>query len=209
MFTGLVEETGIITNVRILPGGTELDISAEKIFSDLGCGDSVCTNGVCLTATKIKNNIFTVFVSEQTQKTAKIFSKGDIINLERALTLNKRLGGHIVTGHVDGVGVVKRILKNNNSVFVTISASHKIMRYIVEKGSVTLNGISLTVASLSGSIFTVCIIPETFSVTNLKLWRIGSKINIETDILGKYVEKFLPGCNNINRDTFFEGASEH
>lgn len=191
MFTGLIEETGFVKDLKKRGDGIELCIRAKTVLEGLRVGDSVCVNGICLTAETFDSDSFSVFCSSETLKTAKPFEKSSEVNLERALTLSDRLGGHIVSGHVDSVAVVRSVEKSSVSSTLTFSASADVVAGIVKKGSIAVDGVSLTIADVSGYTFKICVIPETLEKTTLKNLRKGSKVNIETDMLGKYVEKFL------------------
>ena len=192
MFHGIIEEKGHIENISHGAKSCRLTVKADKIFDDLKLGDSVAVNGVCLTAQSINPPCFTADVMAETVRMTNIgnLTKGSTVNLERAMQLNGRFGGHIVSGHIDGTGTVVSKIKEDNAVLVTVTANDNIMRYIIHKGSVTLDGISLTVAGISNDRFTVSIIPHTASETTLLDKRTGDKINIECDVIGKYVEKF-------------------
>lgn len=195
MFTGIIEEKGRIEAVKHGAKSCEMTIRASKIFDDLKIGDSVAVNGICLTATSINAPLFTADVMAETMRRTNIggLSKGSYVNLERAMQLNGRFGGHIVSGHIDGTGYVSSMRREDNAVWVTICADDKIIRYIIEKGSVTLDGISLTVADVAKDRFSVSIIPHTAEETTLLDKKTGDKINIECDIVGKYIEKFTTG----------------
>ena len=193
MFTGIIEEKGNIENITTGAKSCRLTISGNIIFDDLKLGDSVAVNGVCLTVTKLLSNTFEADVIAETMRRTAMatLKKGSAVNLERAMQLNGRFGGHIVSGHIDGVGTVINKITEDNAVLVTISADSNIMKYIIFKGSVTLDGISLTVADVKHDRFTVSIIPHTAKETILLDKNTGDKINIECDIVGKYIEKFL------------------
>ena len=189
MFTGIVEEVGTVRRV----GGGTLSIDAEEILTDVRLGDSIAVNGVCLTVTSFDKNHFEADVMPETVRRTSLaeLRKGSLVNLERALTLASRLGGHIVSGHIDGVGTVAGLRQEGNALLLTVAAAPALLRGIVEKGSVALDGISLTVAAVTEETFTVSLIPHTREVTNLRAKRTGSRLNIETDIIGKYVEKLM------------------
>lgn len=193
MFTGIIEELGIIESIKNGSNSQILRIKAKKILEGSQIGDSISVNGVCLTITDIGQNIFSADVMHETLKRSSLgnLSRGTKVNLERALLLSTRLGGHIVSGHIDGIGTIKSIKKDDNAVWYTIESNEKILRYIIEKGSVAIDGISLTVADVSSENFSVSVIPHTKSVTNLSEKKIGSIVNIENDCIGKYVEKLL------------------
>lgn len=193
MFTGIIEEIGTISAIHRNPLEAKLTISAEKIFSDLKIGDSVAVNGVCLTASDISDNNFTADVMNETFNRSSLseLKSGSPVNLERAMTANGRFGGHIVAGHVDGIGIITNIKKDDNAIWYTISAENCIMKYIIEKGSVAIDGISLTVAQVSKDSFSVSVIPHTARETILSHKKAGDKVNLENDLVGKYVEKLL------------------
>ena len=189
MFTGIIEEVGSVHGI----GGGSLTIKASKVLQDVQLGDSIAVNGVCLTVTRFDGGSFDADVMPETIRRTSLaeLKKGSPVNLERALTLQSRLGGHIVSGHIDGVGHVVSLKEEQNAVLMRISAEKDILRHIVEKGSVALDGISLTVAEVTDSDFTVSLIPHTRQVTNLSSKKAGSTINIENDVIGKYVEKLM------------------
>lgn len=198
MFTGIIEEIGTISAVRRNPLEAKLTIFAEKIFSDLKIGDSVAVNGVCLTASEISGNTFTADVMNETFHRSSLseLKSGSPVNLERAMAADGRFGGHIVAGHVDGTGIITNIKKDDNAVWYTISADNSIMKYIIEKGSVAVDGISLTVAEVLKDSFSVSVIPHTAKETILSQKKLGDTVNLENDLVGKYVEKLL----NFNHD---------
>lgn len=191
MFTGIIEETGKVVNILKGTKGSRITIAASKIFDDLKIGDSISVNGMCSTAAHISNNTFTADIMAESLRRTNLgdLKKGDIVNLERAMPANGRFGGHIVSGHVDGTGVILSKIREDNAVWITVSADNNIMKYIVEKGSVAIDGISLTVAKVYSDAFSVSIIPHTASETTL-LNKTG-KVNLECDIIGKYVEKLF------------------
>ena len=192
MFTGIIEEEGYIEHITEGAKSCRLKIRADKIFDDLKIGDSVAVNGVCLTACEIAKPYFTADVMAETMRKTGIGAlvKGSKVNLERAMQLGGRFGGHIVSGHIDGTGTVIDMVREDNAVLITISASHDIMEYIVMKGSVALDGISLTVADVKNDRFMVSVIPHTASQTTILDKRAGDRINIECDVIGKYVKQF-------------------
>ncbi|MGA3013188.1 MAG: riboflavin synthase [Bacteroidales bacterium] len=191
MFTGIIEETGIVKSIRTEGKSARITIIAEKVLEDMKVGDSINTNGVCLTITEFSSSAFTVDVMPETiQRTT--FAKlraGSRVNLERALRLTDRLGGHIVSGHIDGTGILEKIREDENARWLSVSTEPVILRYIVEKGSVALDGISLTVARVTQQSFEVSIIPHTQAETDILSKKTGDTVNIECDIIGKYVEK--------------------
>ena len=209
MFTGIIEELGTVERVTRGRVSAILAIRAEAILSDLKIGDSVAVNGVCLTATSLTGHGFTADVMHETlnRSALALLRPGSRVNLERALAAGGRFGGHILAGHVDGVGTVQRITRDDNAVWYTIAAGPEILRYVVEKGSIAIDGISLTVARVDGQSFAISAIPHTVSVTTLAHRRVGDPVNLETDVLGKYVEKLLqplqaeaPPPSGITRD---------
>lgn len=193
MFTGIVEECGSVKAVRKGASSAVVEISASAVLEGTRVGDSIAVNGVCLTVTSLKPGSFTADVMHETLRRSSLgqLRAGSPVNLERAMALGDRFGGHIVSGHIDGCGTVERIEADDNAVWYTVGAAPELMRYIVEKGSVTLDGISLTVAAVERTRFKVSVIPHTRAVTNLGAKTPGSPINIEADIIGKYVEKLL------------------
>ncbi len=193
MFTGIVEEVGKIKAIKKGKNSARLVINAKKVLEDVKLGDSIAVNGVCLTVTEFSNSEFGVDVMHESLKKSSLSTlKNDSsVNLERAMLLNGRFGGHIVSGHIDGTGKIINIKNDDNAIWYTISAKEKIMKYIIEKGSITIDGISLTVANLSESDFSVSIIPHTQEETILKTKKIGDIVNLENDCIAKYVEKLL------------------
>ncbi|MGI6027548.1 MAG: riboflavin synthase [Candidatus Scatomorpha sp.] len=193
MFTGIVEELGTIRSVRRGAASAVLSIGAAEVLSDLKIGDSVAVNGVCLTVTSLDDGGFTADVMHETLGRSSLgaLAPGGRVNLERAMPANGRFGGHIVSGHIDGTGKVASVRPDDNALWYTISAAPELLRYIVEKGSITIDGISLTVASVDEVSFSVSLIPHTAAVTTLGKKRAGDTVNLETDIIGKYVEKLL------------------
>ncbi|MDZ7834938.1 MAG: riboflavin synthase [Alkalibacterium sp.] len=193
MFTGIVEEIGELKSIKKGAKSSELTIRANKVLEDTKIGDSIMTNGVCLTVTSMTNDQFTVDVMSETLDRTSLGDKssGSKVNLERALNLQTRLGGHMVSGHIDGTGVISQYRKDDNAVWVTIQAGPDLLRYIIEKGSIAIDGISLTVATVNDSEFQVSIIPHTAEETTLLKNTVGDKVNLEVDLIGKYVEKLL------------------
>lgn len=193
MFTGIVEEIGTVKNIIKGSRSIKLAIAAQKVLENTNLGDSIAVNGVCLTVTALGKNGFTADVMPESMSKTNMgkLKPGDRVNLERALTLASRLGGHIVSGHIDGVGEIIDMEKDDNAVRVTLTASSKVMKYIVSEGSVALDGVSLTVAHLGENDFTVSLIPHTAQVTTLLDKKVGDKLNVENDVVGKYVERLL------------------
>ena len=199
MFTGIIEEIGTFGG---LSGGT-IAIGAKLVQSDAHIGDSIAVNGICLTVTQFDAHGFRAAVMPETVRRTSLagLTHGAPLNLERALLPTTRLGGHFVSGHIDGVGEITEMREEGNAILMTVAAGDEILRGIVEKGSVALDGISLTVAQVGTTDFTVSLIPHTRTVTNLGAKRVGSPLNIETDILGKYALKLLGGENFAVRST--------
>lgn len=200
MFTGIVEEIGTITHIKNGVKSSKLIINCNKVLETTEIGDSICTNGVCLTVTNINKETFEADVMAETIRksnlnTLKIGSK---VNLERALSLSTRLGGHLVSGHIDGIGYIKDLKKEDSAIWIAIKTSVDILRYIVYKGSITIDGISLTIAYVDDDVFKVSIIPHTLQQTILSSKNIGDSVNLECDIIGKHVEKLL-GINKPNK----------
>ena len=202
MFTGIIEDIGEITAVKRGAVSCELSIKGNIIFDDLKLGDSVAVNGLCLTVTSIHENIFTADVMAESMRRSNLSSlqKGSKVNLERAMSANGRFGGHIVSGHIDGTGFIRSLVREDNAVWVTIGTYENIMRYIVEKGSVSIDGISLTVAKTFKDAFSVSIIPHTGKETTLLSKKAGDKVNLECDVIGKYVEKLIGKSSGISED---------
>lgn len=193
MFTGIIEEIGTIESILLKGESGSLKIKAKSILGDVKIGDSIAVNGVCLTATSVSPKGFTADVMAETIRRSSLgnLKTGSHVNLERAMAANGRFGGHIVSGHIDGTGVVNDISKDGNAVWYSISADKNILKYIVEKGSIAIDGISLTVAYVDDEVFKVSIIPHTSSNTILSEKKKGDIVNLENDIVGKYVDKLL------------------
>lgn len=197
MFTGIIEEVGKIKNIQ---GGTnyKLTIGASKILEDIHLGDSIAVNGICLTAISWDNGSFTVDVMRETLERTSLhrLRAGSFVNLERALAANGRFGGHIVSGHIDGTGEIINIRRDANAVWYKIKTSEKIMEFIIEKGSIAIDGISLTVAKVDRSAFYVSVIPHTLENTILLRKKTGDIVNLENDIVGKYIKSFTDKNSN-------------
>ncbi|MCD8152730.1 MAG: riboflavin synthase [Clostridiales bacterium] len=193
MFTGLIEEVGTIQSIRRGQKSCVLTIGCRTVLEDSKVGDSIAVNGVCLTVTGMGGSYYTADVMAETMNRSSLgqLSSGSGVNLERAMPANGRFGGHIVSGHIDGTGTIRSIEREDNAVWYTIEAAPAILRYVVEKGSITIDGISLTVAYVDERCFRVSIIPHTQQVTALHDRRVGNIVNLECDIIGKYVEKLL------------------
>lgn len=193
MFTGIVEEIGTVRQIKKGKHSAVLTISAGDVLDGTKTGDSIAVNGICLTVTAVLPGAFMADVMHETLNRSALIglSAGSPVNLERAMQANGRFGGHIVAGHVDGTGKIVKIERDGTAVWFTIQTKPELMRYIVEKGSVAIDGISLTVAKITESDFSVSAIPHTVKQTVLQEKRKGDLVNLETDIIGKYVEKLL------------------
>lgn len=193
MFTGIIEEVGSVASIRKGAHSCVLTVNASRVLEDVHLGDSIATNGVCLTVTSFTSHSFSVDVMHETLNRSSLGSLhiGSPVNLERAMLAGGRFGGHIVSGHIDGVGTISSIKEDDNAVWYTVEAPSNILRYIIEKGSITLDGISLTVAKVTNSNFSVSIIPHTRAQTNLASKKVGDVLNLENDLVGKYVERLM------------------
>ncbi|MBH0183029.1 MAG: riboflavin synthase [Nitrospira sp.] len=193
MFTGIVEEIGAIAALDKTLAGTRVTILASAVMGDLKIGDSVSVSGTCLTVVSRSERDFSVEISPETLSVTTLGSMavGMPVNLERAMKLNERIGGHLVAGHVDGVGVIRGRHLDGNTIFFTIGAPPEILRYCVAKGSITVDGVSLTINEVSERGFSVASIPHTAKVTTLGLKRVEDAVNLESDLIGKYVERLL------------------
>ena len=202
MFTGIVEELGIVRNLRLLPESGQLTLEGRKVLNETQIGDSIAVNGVCLTVIRKSEHEFTVDVMAETlQKTNLAELKGGSrVNLERALQLQTRLGGHLVSGHVDGVGYIRQITPWGIAQVYEIGAPPALLSFMLPKGSIAIDGISLTIIDVEVDYFTVSLIPHTFKETTLGLKGIGASINLETDLIGKYVARFM-GLNTTTDKT--------
>lgn len=193
MFTGIIEEIGKIKGISRGNRSVILEVEAEKVLKNTNVGDSIATNGVCLTVTSMTNRSFRADVMPETMKRTTMGSlkAGDCVNLERALCLNSRLGGHLVAGHVDGTGKIVGMERDDNAVWITISAGPELLKYILEKGSIAVDGVSLTVAYVDRTVFKVSVIPHTQEETTLTSKRTGDIVNLENDMIARYVEKLM------------------
>ena len=208
MFTGIIEETGSILAVKRGARSSVLTIGAEQVLDDLKLGDSVAVNGVCFTVRELGASSFSADVMHESLERSALglLARGSRVNLERAMPANGRFGGHLVSGHIDGTGIIAGISRDDNAVWFTIRAEDRLLRYIVEKGSITIDGISLTVATVEDGRFSVSVIPHSFRSTTLGEKKAGSLVNLETDIVGKYLERFLnlgpagPGGSRLTAD---------
>ena len=198
MFTGIIEEKGTVKSIARVRDSAVITVAASHILKDVYLGDSIAVNGVCLTVTSYSDSSFTADIMHETLERSSLSSlkPGSRVNLERAMKADGRFGGHIVSGHIDGTGTISSIQHDDNAVWYTISAPPRIMRYIIEKGSIAIDGISLTVARVTDSSFSVSVIPHTASVTILGDKKTGDTVNIENDCIGKYVEKLMTSASS-------------
>lgn len=193
MFTGIVEEIGTVGTITKTSASAVLQIKCSEILTDIHLGDSIAVNGVCLTATSFDHTGFSADVMHETLDRSSLghLRPGSHVNLERAMAAGGRFGGHIVSGHIDGTGRIVKLEKDANAVWYTISCADSLLRYIIEKGSIAIDGISLTVAKVGAGHFSVSIIPHTLSETILAEKRAGDTVNLENDCIGKYVERLM------------------
>lgn len=190
MFTGIVAAVGTVRKAELARGGRRLGIEAGKLgLADVTQGDSIAVNGVCLTVVRLSARGFEVDVSRETLACTAGFSAGDRVNLEKALRASDRLGGHLVSGHVDGVGTVRRVARAGDNRVVAVKAPSALAKYIARKGSITVNGVSLTVNAIKGAEFSVNLVPHTLSATNLGALRAGDAVNLEVDMVARYLER--------------------
>jgi riboflavin synthase len=192
MFTGIIEAVGQIKQVEQRDKGVRLTIASERLdFGDVGVGDSIAANGVCLTVTSLAGNAYTVDVSQESLNCTVGLNEPGEVNLEKAMRLSDRLGGHLVSGHVDGVGEVVKFEPVGESHLLQIRAPRELARYIAAKGSITINGVSLTVNDICDGVFSINLIPHTVEVTTLKHLQPGARVNLEVDMLARYVDRLL------------------
>lgn len=192
MFTGIIEAVGRISQVEQRDRGVRLTIVSDQLdFSDVGLGDSIAANGVCLTVVSLAGNSYMVDVSQESLNCTVGLDRAGEVNLEKAMRLSDRLGGHLVSGHVDGVGEVVTFERIGESHLLKIRAPQELARYIAPKGSITVNGVSLTVNDLRDNVFSINLIPHTVEVTTLKHLKAGSQVNLEVDMLARYVDRLL------------------
>jgi len=202
MFTGIIEKTGSVTRIERKGADFRLEVTAPEILADVRTGDSIAVNGVCLTVTTVTASSFSADVSAETvsRTTLSLLTRGSVVNLERALTPTSRLGGHFVLGHVDCVGHIVRKAVQAQSIRLDIDVEKEYGRYLVEKGSIAVDGVSLTINTCNGVRFSVNIIPHTAAATTLDTKSAGDPVNIETDILGKYVERYTKPDKTVDED---------
>lgn len=193
MFTGIVEEIGRIRRIHQSGDGASIIIEGKRVLGDVKLGDSIATNGVCLTVNQFDTSSFQVDVMAETMRRSNLknLKIGDLVNLERAVAVGDRLGGHLVSGHIDGVGVISNYNQEDNAVWITIDVELELLKYIILKGSVAVDGVSLTVAYVDKKCFKVSIIPHTRDETILINKGVGELVNLECDMIGKYVEKLM------------------
>ncbi len=203
MFTGIIEEIGVIKSISKGSKSSQLCIKASEVLKDVKLGDSIATNGACLTVVSFTSTEFTVDVMAETVRktTLQKLNSGDQVNLERALRMGDRLGGHMVSGHIDGIGTIRSLVKEENAVWVTIEAPKSILKYVIGKGSIAIDGISLTVALVDDKVFKVSIIPHTGAETTLLDKKSGDQVNLENDLVGKYIERFMLFKDDSNPDS--------
>ena len=209
MFTGIIEEVGTVKLLLQQGETTQIVISAKEVLKGTKLGDSIAVNGICLTVTRLFPDGFSADVMHETLNRSSLagLAAGSVVNLERAMPANGRFGGHIVAGHVDGVGHIANIRRDDTAVWYTVHAGPEILRYVVEKGSITIDGISLTVAAVDGEGFSVSTIPHTVTQTNLSQRRRGDPVNLETDVVGKYIEKLLRPEDPMFHFLFMKGTA--
>lgn len=193
MFTGIIEEIGTVRQIRNGTASCVLTVNAKTVLSDVHIGDSIAVNGTCLTVCSTDGSSFSADVMPETMRRTNLgaLRPGSPVNLERAMAANGRFGGHIVSGHIDGTGTIRQMKREDNAVWITVAADEAVLRYIVGKGSVAIDGISLTVASVSPQDFAVSVIPHTAQETTLLSRKPGDTVNLECDIIAKYTEKLL------------------
>lgn len=206
MFTGIIEELGTIERVLRQGGGITLTVRSTGVSVDARIGDSIALNGACLTVTEVGPGTFTVQAVEETllKSTLGRWQRGDRVNLEAALQPSDRLGGHIVTGHVDGIGIIRSRLARESSIVFSVEYPVELDPYIVNKGSVAADGVSLTVADVLDARMVISVIPHTADVTTLGFRRVGDEVNLEVDLLGKYVEKYMRGRHEPINETWLK-----
>ncbi|MEC1521187.1 riboflavin synthase [Neobacillus niacini] len=209
MFTGIIEELGVVANLKRSGESFVLTIDAKKILEDVHLGDSISVNGVCLTVTSFSNKQFTVDVMPETVKASSLrtLKSGAKVNLERAMAAGGRFGGHFVSGHIDGTGVIKSKKPVENAVYYEIEASPDILRYVIERGSIAVDGTSLTVFGVTEETFTLSLIPHTLSESLIGFKESGDIVNLECDMIGKYVGNFLTGKQNTGNKKSSSGIS--
>ncbi len=212
MFTGIVEETGRIIRIKRGSSSTGLTVEGHKVMERIHLGDSIAVNGVCLTVTGFNGNTFTADIMPETLRKTNLagIRPGDRVNLERALTLDKFIGGHLVSGHIDGTGTIDEVTREDNAIWIAVRAGEDILQFIIPKGSVALDGASLTVAGVEGDVFRVSLIPHSAEITVLGAKKPGSTVNIECDMIGKYVKKFVDAAaGRTNKEITVDFLQKH
>ncbi|HDP69949.1 MAG TPA: riboflavin synthase [Actinobacteria bacterium] len=207
MFTGIIEELGRVQSIRKTGNSRSIAISASKTIKDAQIGDSIAVNGICLTVTKLRKDVFEADIMPETLKKTnlRVLRRGEAVNLERALKFSDRIGGHIVSGHVDGLGKIISKKSKDGAIILTIKTKPQITQFLVSRGSVAVDGISLTVVDVAHDRFSVSIIPHTAETTTLGIKKSGATLNIETDAMGKYVERLIKKSEkDISRKTFIK-----
>jgi riboflavin synthase len=201
MFTGIVEEIGTVQALTEVSGGWSLTVQARQVLMDTNLGDSLAVNGTCLTVTHLTDHTFTVGLAPETLRRTNLgdLQPGDGVNLERSLAANGRVGGHFVQGHVDGTGVIRSFEPEGDSIWVAVETQADLLRYIVPKGYIAVDGISLTVVDVLADAFTFMLVAYTQQHVTLPQKKVGERVNLEVDILGKYTEKFLQGVVHAYR----------
>lgn len=201
MFTGIVEEIGRIRRIHESGDGASIVIEGKKVLGDVKLGDSIATNGVCLTVNQFDTSSFQVDVMAETMRRSNLkgLKTGDLVNLERAVAVGDRLGGHLVSGHIDGIGVISQYKQEDNAVWITIDTPTELLKYIISKGSIAVDGVSLTVAYVDEKSFKVSVIPHTRDETTLIDKGVGELVNLECDMIGKYVEKLMFFDKNMEK----------
>jgi riboflavin synthase len=202
MFTGIIEEIGTVKALKVDGNGARIKLAADIVLGDMKSGDSLAVDGVCLTIVTIGHDELEADISRETlhRSTLGIRKAGDKVNLERALTPTSRMGGHIVQGHIDGTGIFQRTSPEGTGYTMSFSPPGSISKFIVEKGSIAINGVSLTIADISSDGFSVAVIPHTLKNTTLRFLHPGNPVNIEADIIGKYIHRFMQKENKGDRD---------
>lgn len=202
MFTGIIEEVGIVKNITASGKSGKIRICANKVLEDVHLGDSIAVNGVCLTVCEVFQNEFVADVMMETVRATNLstLTRNSKVNLERAMSLSSRFGGHIVTGHVDTTGTIVDFKKEENAVWISIKADEDFLDYVVYRGSITIDGVSLTVAYVDKKILKVSIIPHTKESTTLLGKKVGDLVNLESDIIGKYVKRFTSLSNEDDKN---------
>ncbi len=198
MFTGLVEEIGTVRRIWTVDDGLVLSVDAEHVLHDVKISDSIAINGACLTVTEVSTSSFVVGIAPETQRRTNLgdLKQGDLVNLERSMQFNGRIGGHFVQGHVDGTGVILEINPENESLWIKVQAKEELLRYIVPKGFISVDGISLTVVNVFANAFDFMLISYTQEHVVLPRKNVGALVNLEVDMLGKYVERFVEGATH-------------